>query len=414
MERGGMILGVIADDFTGAGDVAGILAGAGMRTALLPTIEDVAACREDAGVVALKTRSVPVAEAVARSLAALEALRAAGARQILFKYCSTFDSTAQGNIGPVAEALALALGARGVVVCPAFPANGRTLYHGHLFVGDQLLSESGMRHHPLTPMTDSDIRRWLAAQSRGAIAHVALATVRQGADAVRRALDEVKGLVVVDAIDDMDLRSIGRAVRDAPLVTGGSAIAQGLPDNFREAGMIGAAVADDRIVSGPAILLAGSCSTATNAQVARYATDAPSHAIDVERLMAGEPVDQEARAFAVRHAAAAPLIYSTVAPAGLTRDESNAGIVAAMVERLIADLAADAVARGTRRLVVAGGETSGAVVERLAPGPLSVGRSIAPGVPLLYAGDLALALKSGNFGGEDFFKDALAVIEGRQ
>lgn len=403
-----MILGVIADDFTGAGDVAGVLATAGMRTSLMPSIADIAACDCDAGVVALKTRSVPAAEAVARSLEALGALRAAGCRQILFKYCSTFDSTPQGNIGPVAEALADALGARGVVVCPAFPANRRTLYQGHLFVGDTLLSDSGMRDHPLTPMIDSDIRRWLVRQSRGPVGHVSLDMVREGADAIRGALSREPGLVVVDAIEDDDLRAIGRAVDGSPLVTGGSAIAQGLPANFRNAGLIDAWPQDVHATPGPAIVLAGSCSTATNAQVARYRAAHPAYAIDVARLIAGEPVAQEARTFAARHVDAAPLIYSTVAAAGLTRDPAAAGVV----ETLIAGLARDAVARGVVRIVVAGGETSGAVIEALAPGPLSAGRMIAPGVPALRTGGLALALKSGNFGDGDFFATALAILEG--
>lgn len=403
-----MMLGVIADDFTGAADVAGILTDAGMQTALLPSIGDVAECRHDAGVIALKSRSVPASEAVEQSLAALSALRSAGCRQVLFKYCSTFDSTTDGNIGPVAEALAEALGASGVVVCPAFPANGRTVYQGHLFVGDALLSNTGMRHHPLTPMTESDIRRWLRLQCRGAVGHVDLHGVRAGAEALRTVLAGETGLVVVDAIDDSDLRTIGRAVADAGLVTGGSAVAQGLPDNFRRAGLIGAPADENLSVSGPAIVLAGSCSVATNAQVARYRQDHPAYAIDVARLLRGEPVAEEAKTFAARHADAAPLIYSTVLPDGLATDPR----AAAAVERLIAELALNAVVHGVVRLVIAGGETSGAVVEALAPGPLSVGRPIAPGVPSLFARGLGLALKSGNFGGEDFFDGALAILEG--
>ena len=285
-----MILGVIADDFTGAGDIALILSKAGMTTALLTTPNAIADCTADAGVVALKTRSIDAGEAVAQSLDVLARLRAAGCRQIVFKYCSTFDSTPTGNIGPVAEALAAALVATGVVVCPSFPANGRTVYQGHLFVGDTLLSESGMRDHPITPMTDSDIRRWLRRQTTVDVGHVPLTTVRAGAMAIEAALALESGLVVVDAMNDDDLKAIGQAVRDAPLVTGGSAIAQGLPANFFAEGLAAAAGPVGRVNQGDALLLAGSCSQATNAQVARYARQGPAFAVDVGRLLAGDAI----------------------------------------------------------------------------------------------------------------------------
>ena len=403
-----MILGVIADDFTGAGDIALILSGAGMTTALLTTPEAIAGCTADAGVVALKTRSIDPEDAVAQSLDVLARLRAAGCRQIVFKYCSTFDSTPTGNIGPVAEALAAALGATGVVVCPSFPANGRTVYQGHLFVNDTLLSESGMRDHPITPMTDSDIRRWLRRQTTANVGHVPLAIVRAGATAIEAALARELGLVVLDAVDDEDLRAIGRAVRHAPLVTGGSAIAQGLPANFFADGIAAASGATRRVNGGDALLLAGSCSQATNAQVARYAGQGPAFAIDVSRLLAGEPVFEEARAFAVARRSDAPLIHSSAYPANMLRDARAAGTI----EALFAKLALDAVERGVTRLIVAGGETSGAVVEALDPGALTIGAAIAPGVPAVHAGRLALALKSGNFGGPDFFADALRVLGG--
>ena len=401
-----MRLGCIADDFTGAGDIANTLAASGLRTRLFIGAAAVGAgC--DAGVVALKTRSLPVAEAVARSLDALATLRAAGAEQIVFKYCSTFDSTPGGNIGPVAEALAAALGARGVVVCPAFPATGRTVYQGHLFVGDRLLSETGMAAHPLTPMTDPDIRRWLGRQTAAPPGHVGLATVRAGSAAIRAALAASGAvLVVVDAGDDDDLRAIGTAVAGAPLVTGASGIALGLAANFgveRDASARAVVAAD-----GPALVLAGSCSTATQAQVALYAADHPALAIDGKRLLAGAPVLDEALAFAAAHDA--PLIHSTAAPA---RDDRAAGAI----EALFGDLARAAVDRGVRRLVVAGGETSGAVVGALGVAALDVGAEIDPGVPMLGArapggAPLALALKSGNFGAPDFLARAVRMLGG--
>lgn len=416
-----MLLGCIADDFTGAGDLADTLARGGLRTRLfIDATGPFAAC--DAGVVALKTRSVPVGEAVARSLAAVERLLAAGCRQILFKYCSTFDSTAEGNIGPVAEALAARLSARSVVVCPAFPATGRTLYQGHLFVGDHLLSESGMERHPLTPMTDPDIRRWLARQATGPVGHVGHAVVARGADAIRAALaDAGTVLAVVDAVSDADLRAIGAAAAGAALVTGGSGIAIGLPGNFRRAGLPvkgGTAFAP---ATGPALVLSGSCSTATRAQVTRYAAAHPALEIDVDALMAGAPVVAEAEAFARAHADAAPLIYSSAEPERVAAAQARHGreASAAAVEGLFGTLARGAVARGITRIVAAGGETSGAVVSALAVHTLDVGPEIDPGVPALSAsggaaggtGPLALALKSGNFGQADFMERALVMLE---
>ena len=410
-----MRLGCIADDFTGAGDIANTLAGSGMKTRLFIGAGAVdGGC--DAGVVALKTRSLPPADAVAQSLGALTALRAAGAEQIVFKYCSTFDSTPEGNIGPVAEALAAALGARGVVVCPAFPATGRSVYQGHLFVGDRLLSETGMAAHPLTPMTDPDIRRWLGRQTAAPPGHVGLATVRAGSAAIRAALAASSAvLVVVDAGDEDDLRAIGAAVAGAPLVTGASGIALGLAANFGAGhGASGrAAVSGD----GPALLLAGSCSTATQAQVAAYAADHPALAIDSERLLGGAPVLGEALAFAAAHPA--PLIYSTAAPDRVAAAQARHGDgrAAAAVEAFFGDLARAAVERGVRRLVVAGGETSGAVVGALGLAALDIGAEIDPGVPMLGArlpggATLVLALKSGNFGAPDFLAKAVRMLAG--
>ncbi len=371
----------------------------------------------DAGVMALKTRSVPPAEAVARALEALDRLRAAGCRQIMFKYCSTFDSTPTGNIGPVAEALAGAMGAAGVVVCPAFPAAGRTVYQGHLFVHDRLLSESGMERHPLTPMTDPDIRRWLARQCRTAPGHVALGTVRQGADAIRAALAAAGAtLVVVDAVTDEDLAAIGAAVADAPMLTGGSGVAIGLPHNFRAAGLLPAAAPTFEPNQGLALVLSGSCSAATRAQVACYAAAHPALEVDVDALMSGAPVVDQADAFARAHAEAAPLIFSSAEPERVAAAQAGHGRerTAAAVEALMGTLARRAVARGVGRLVVAGGETSGAVVVALGMPAFDIGPEIDPGVPAMSAPGrgLALALKSGNFGARDFLARALRALGG--
>ncbi|KAB2873116.1 MAG: four-carbon acid sugar kinase family protein, partial [Bauldia sp.] len=281
------ILGCIADDFTGASDLANTLNKGGMVTVQyvgVPSRERPADC--EAAVVALKTRSIPAAEAVAESLAALAWLKRQGCRQFLFKYCSTFDSTPEGNIGPVAEALLDALDAPVAVVCPVFPATGRTLFMGHLFVKDRLLSESGMEKHPLTSMTDPDIRRWLRLQTRGEVGLVSYAVVRQGAAAIRAALDGEaaagRRLVVVDAVVDDDLIGIGAAVAEHRLVTGGSGIAIGLPENFRKMGLLGGDEAGFSPARGPGAVLSGSCSIASRGQVAAYLADHPGLAVDPE------------------------------------------------------------------------------------------------------------------------------------
>jgi len=415
-----MLLGAIADDFTGASDLGNTLAREGMRAVQFVGVpgtgEDGGA---EAGIVALKTRSIPPAEAVAQSLAALDWLSARGCRQILFKYCSTFDSTREGNIGPVAEALAARLGTKGVVVAPSFPAAGRTVYEGHLFVHDRLLSESGLEKHPLNPMTDPDIRRWLRHQTAGEVGHVRHATVRAGAEAIRAALRTApETLVVVDAVSEDDLRAIGAAAADAPLLTGGSGVALGLPEAFRRRGLLAGEHRSFAGVPGPAAVLAGSCSAATRAQVERHSAAHPSRRIDVAALIEGGSADAlevELGRFLAEHAGDAPLVYSSAAPQEIAalQDRHGAAALGARLDGLFGRLARRAVAAGVARLVVAGGETSGAVVSALGLKRLEFGPEIATGVPALLAdGRLALALKSGNFGGPDFFERALAVLGG--
>lgn len=416
-----MLIGVIADDFTGASDIANTLAkghedSPGLRVVQYLGVPDQPAdSGVEAGVVSLKSRSTPVAEAVRESLAALDWLLAQGCRQIVFKYCSTFDSTPEGNIGPVAQALAERLGASGVVVCPAFPTMGRTIYQGHLFVNDRLLSESGMRDHPLTPMTDPDIRRWLSHQVPGPVGLVPAPVVRQGADAIRQALaDSDATLVVVDAIDDCDLMRIGRAVAGARLVTGGSGIALGLARNFPGAGRLGAAAA--RANDAPGAILAGSCSGMTRRQIEAHGRDHPVLEIDVEAVMQDRLGVDEIAAFLLDRPDRAPLAFSSGHPGQVAAMQARYGreAVAGRLDALFGDVARRLVASGVGRLVVAGGETSGAVVSALDLGALEIGAEIAPGVPVLTSAEgLALALKSGNFGDEDFFIRALDMMRGK-
>lgn len=414
-----MLLGCIGDDFTGSSDLANTLVKGGMATTQYCGVpSEPAAEGVEAGVVALKTRSIPAAEAVAQSLAALDWLKAQGCRQFLFKYCSTFDSTPTGNIGPVADALAEALNASKVIVCPAFPATGRTIYQGHLFVGDRLLSESGMEHHPLTPMTDPDIRRWLALQSKNSVGHVGHADVRSGAEAIRAALADLdaKGskLIVVDAVTETDLHAIGAAAAELPLITGGSGIALGLPGNFRKAGLIAGRVSGWKGGAGPAAILSGSCSRATRQQVERHRRDHPSLEVTADALMSGELHVAQAVSWVMEHTDAMPLVYSSADPETVkaAQEKYGAAELAGRIEDFFAGTARALVDAGIERLVSAGGETSGAVVGGLGCSALEVGPEIDPGVPMLRVSGnlLVLALKSGNFGAEDFFEKAIDMM----
>ena len=408
-----MLLGCIADDFTGASDLANTLARGGMDTVLFVGTPDAPDMCE-AGVVALKTRSIAAADAVAASRSALDWLRAQGARQVLFKYCSTFDSTPAGNIGPVAEALLDALDAPVAVVCPGFPAAGRSVFMGHLFVGSRLLNESGMEHHPLTPMTDPDLRRWLARQCSGPVGHVPLAIVRRGPAALTEAIDATQcRLVVVDAIDEADLRTIGVAVAGHRLVTGGSGVALGLPDNFRGAGLLRGGAPSFEGLPGPGLVLSGSCSTTSLAQVAAYrAAGHPAFAVEPAAVLDGSVQPDGVLEWLLAHRDAGPIVSSSAEPAAVARAQSAGGRerVAAAVEAFFGAVACRAVQAGFCRIAVGGGETSGAVVTALGLQALRIGPEIAPGVPALATVGLRLALKSGNFGGPDFYADALRVL----
>lgn len=414
-------LGCIADDFTGATDLANNLVRAGMRVSQTIGIPQGELDLEvDAIVVALKTRSIPAADAIAQSLAALAWLRDQGAEQIYFKYCSTFDSTALGNIGPVAQALMLALGTSFCVATPAFPDNQRTVFKGHLFVGDVLLSDSGMRDHPLTPMTDANLVRVLQAQSTCSVGLIDYKTVATGEAAIRARIAKLQvdgsGMAIVDAVSNDDLIRLGTALRGMPLVTGGSGVAIGLPQNW---GLTpNPKKAQLPPASGRCAVVSGSCSQATNAQVAHFkAQGLPALTLDVGRLAAGEPVVKEALAWAQAQNHAQPvLIYSTADPASVQAVQSQLGIerAGAMLEEALAQIACGLFAQGVHQLIVAGGETSGACTQALGIKHMQIGPQIDPGVPWCYAqgslGTLHLALKSGNFGTTDFMTKAFSKV----
>ena len=414
-----IVLGCIADDFTGATDLANNLVRAGMRVVQTigvpsgPLAADV-----DAVVVALKSRTIAPADAIAQSLDALKWLQAQGARQIYFKYCSTFDSTAAGNIGPVGDALLKRLGAGFAIACPAFPTNGRTIYLGHLFVGGALLNESGMENHPLTPMTDPNLVRVLSRQTEGGVGLVPFNAVDQGAGAIRREMtrlmDRGTRWAIVDAVTDTHLMAIGEAAERLALITGGSGVAMGLPENFRRAGLL-----PDRSdaaalppMQGAAAVVAGSCSRATLGQIGLARDHVPVLELDAlatpdAAAMAAQALSwvegklQDDRPVVIAASAAPDKVAALQAKLG--RDAAGA-----LVEDAVATIAQGLVARGVGKLVVAGGETSGAVVQRLGVTSLRIGPEIDPGVPWTFASPagLHLALKSGNFGARDFVLQA--------
>jgi uncharacterized protein YgbK (DUF1537 family) len=413
-----LLLGCIADDFTGATDLANTLVKGGMTAVQVIGVPTGPLPEADAVIIALKSRTAPVGEAVAQSLAACEALLAAGAKQIFWKYCSTFDSTDQGNIGPVADALLKRLGSGFALACPAFPTNGRTIYLGHLFVGNALLNESGMENHPLTPMTDANLVRVLGRQTDGAVGLVPFNTVEQGAAATRQAMmrlgEQGRRYAIVDAVTDQHLLAIGEAAAQHALITGGSGVAMGLPENFRRAGLLPARgnAASLPPMQGMAAVVAGSCSRATLGQIGLARDHVP--VLELDALATPDAAALTAQALdwvAGKLSADRPVVIAASAPpekvaalqAKLGRDAAGA-----LIETAMAAIAEGLVAQGVGRLVVAGGETSGAVVQRLGVTALRIGLEIDPGVPWTFAEPrgLHLALKSGNFGARDFFLKA--------
>ena len=421
-----MLLGCIADDLTGATDLSLMLAREGMRTVQTTGLpeRDLDLADVDALVIALKSRSIPAAEAVQHSVTAAAALAALGARRFFFKYCSTFDSTDAGNIGPVAEALMRHLDAGFTIACPAFPAAGRSIYMGHLFVNGVPLDESSMRDHPLTPMRDADLRRVLRRQTSCEVGHVAYPDVEAGAAAVAAAFGRERSagraIAIADALNETHLRAIGTACVDLPLVTGGSGVAIGLPAAYRDAGLLAALTRPAKSLAAPpgrAAILAGSCSAATRQQV-EIALLAGTPALRIDPLAVAEHRQTAAEVagwLVGQTGPLPPLVYSSDEPDAVRAVQDRLGRERAgrLVEDLLADVAARLAAAGFTRLLVAGGETSGAVVQALGVRALSIGPEIAPGVPwtLSRSGPtIALALKSGNFGGPDFFLKAWEVL----
>ncbi|TAU16231.1 four-carbon acid sugar kinase family protein (plasmid) [Rhizobium leguminosarum] len=423
-----ILLGSIADDYTGASDLANTLTKNGLRTVQTVGIPDpsLALPDVDAVVVSLKIRSVPASDAVTAASSAERWLRQRGAGHVLYKICSTFDSTDAGNIGPVTEALSEAAGAGGVLVTPAFPETGRTVYLGHLFVGGQPLNESPLKDHPLNPMHDANLVRVLTRQSRNAVGLIDLTTIAAGPGAIKARLDTLRTAgvtaVIADAIFEHDLETLGEVALETPVSTGASGLGLGLARALVRSGRIssGGATTTDAIrpVGGLSAIVAGSCSKATLQQLDVAERSMPVLRLDPERLLAGPDEIAAAISWAGDRISAGPVVIAaSAAPETVSRLQSLHGREASghAIETATSIIAAELVEKGVRRLVVAGGETSGAAVDRLAIPAFLIGPEIAPGVPVLRTvgnaqGDMLLALKSGNFGGEDFFTAALAMM----
>ncbi len=417
-----LLLGCIADDFTGATDLANNLVRAGMRVVQTIGVPNAPLSAEvDAVVVALKSRTIAPQDAIGQSLQALQWLQGQGAQQIYFKYCSTFDSTAQGNIGPVTEALMHALQTDFTIATPAFPDNGRTVFKGYLFVGDVLLNESGMQHHPLTPMVDANLVRVMQAQCKSKVGLLSHKTIAQGTASIGQEITNLKQqgvrIAIVDAVSNDDLMRLGPALKGMPLVTAGSGVAIGLPQNFGLSPTPQASVLPK--ASGLQAVVSGSCSQATNRQVAHFkASGRPTFLIDPLHLKGSwEDLVQEALAWAQGHLATGPvLVYSTATPESVQAVQSELGVEAAghQVEQALAAIARGLLQQGVHQLVLAGGETSGACVQALSIEQLQIGPQIDPGVPWCHAhtpmGGVHITLKSGNFGTDDFFTKAFNFL----
>ncbi len=412
------MLGVIADDFTGASDIASFLVENGLATVQMNGVpKQSLTAPVDAIVISLKSRSNPVDEAIAQSLQALHWLQQQGCTQFYFKYCSTFDSTAKGNIGPVTDALLDALNADFTIICPALPVNGRTIFNGYLFVGEVLLNESGMQNHPITPMKDANLVRLMDQQARGKTGLVRYADLLKGSDYVKSCFRTLQQqgfrYAAVDSVDNDQLAVLAEAITDLKLVTGGSGLAA-----YMAARASGGQHGDNALLppKGKTVVLSGSCSVMTNKQVAKYAEKAPHFYLDVEQSLSNPAYADVLAKWVIAHLDhdLAPMVYATVSPDKLKQIQAEFGVEKASqaIENTFAQLAQKLKAAGVVNFITAGGETSSIVVQQLGFTGFQIGKQIAPGVPWLKAldEDIYLALKSGNFGTEDFFAFAQGML----
>lgn len=417
-----MRLGVIADDFTGAVDIAGFLVAGGMRTVMCSRAVQTGDC--DAIVMSLKIRSIPKEQAIKQALASLTFLKECGCDRFYYKYCSTFDSTAEGNIGPVADALRQALHCSATLICPALPVNKRTVFHGYLFVNDELLSDCPMRHHPLNPMHDSKLARILSSQSPAKNGHVYHDVIKKGSDVVRQAIDGLKdegvNNIIVDVVDDEDLTCIAEATQDFTLVTGGSGLAQGITEVWRRTEKRGGNEAAFVVEKRKAVVIAGSCSAMMQKQVAYYKKHAPSLSIDEQACLDDPEYGKNVATWVLDHQDQdlAPLVYATRSPIELEENRKKFGDVdvSSAIEHLFARLTALLAEQGVQTFIVGGGETSGVVATTLGVDAYRIGAQIDPGVSWVRSldGSYQLVLKSGNFGSEQFLLKAQEMYNGNQ
>ena len=417
-------LGCIADDFTGATDLASMLARSGVNVSLrigvpLSTPENTA----EIEVIALKTRSISASKAIEESLSALKWLKEAGAKKYFFKYCSTFDSTAEGNIGPVSEALMNELKVDQTIYCPAFPENGRSIYMGNLFVGQKLLSESSMKDHPLTPMNDSNLMRLLSAQVSRRVGLADRIVVNSGVNSLKEKLISLKENdvphVIVDAVADTDLDTIASACQDMDFITGGSALAMPLAEFYKASGKISAndnSFMNKKLNTG-SIILSGSCSEMTIIQVKNFIQRGAA-AFQLDPIdLAENGIKKVLDWLSSQDFTKNIIIYATSDPDTVKKVQAELGVDMAgkIVEQGLSECAIAARELGVKNFIIAGGETSGAITKALNVRQLDIGIEIAPGVPWTFSGkrnnQIALSLKSGNFGSEEFFTEALSKLE---
>lgn len=417
-------LGCIADDFTGATDLANMLVKGGLKTIQLlgtPRKSDVVPS-VDAVIIALKTRTIPVEEAIEQSLRALNWLKSAGAEKFFFKYCSTFDSTDDGNIGPVIDALMADLETPFTIACPAFPETERTIFKGHLFVGDKLLSDSPMRYHPLTPMTDSNLVSTLSRQTSQKVGLVQYTDILGGPSEIRKAFDQLRkedvAIAITDVLNDEHLYFLGEAVKDFKLITGGSGIALGLPSQLKSRNNHKEKVTAHKLpkVLGKELILSGSCSEMTLAQVNEFSKKYRTLKLNPIELAESNSSLDNAVDWVIQAKGEEPiLVYASAPPDAVNEAQTRLGrdLASSTVENALAKIASAAVQNGFRRIVVAGGETAGAVVSNLGIKGIMIGEQIDPGVPTTVSignPSIGLVLKSGNFGSADFFEKALKVM----
>lgn len=415
-------LGVIADDFTGATDIASFMVRAGWKVVLFNGVPDGGFNQEsaDAIVIALKSRSITTKAAVEQALAASAWLRSQGCQRQLFKYCSTFDSTAEGNIGPVTDALMAFLGASMTLICPAVPDNGRTILQGHLFVKGQLLNQSGMEQHPVTPMKESSLKKLMEAQSTGHCEVITLDTIKNHADdipaALARLAEQKIKYVICDVLDNHDLLTVARETIHFPLITGAAGIGYAiaaLDTRHQPADAHVLAISKE----GASIVLSGSCSSMTNQQVNFYQQRASSLALDVEKIINDAAYLQRVTEWALGHAgeSLAPMIYATQPPEIIREIQKRYGAeyVSEKIEAFFAALSQNLSQRGFNKFIVAGGETSGAVSQGLNIRGMVIGHAVAPGVPWTQVlnEEKWVILKSGNFGDAEFFLKAQESVK---